>query len=343
MREISRNDLLLLWLLTCIVFVSVIVRFDSYSHKVNDFGDSSAYMSAASGIRKADFRSIRVKQFWGVSYAMAPVSFLCGGSILASLLLVSGVSSLISVLLAQKLWGGWIAGFFAVLNFEWLQRSYLGGAEPLFMALLFASFLAMRRHRVVAASAFAALATVTRPVGMFALVALALALLARREYKNLALCTGVALVIPLYQVHSYKVNDWQSGLPIGVPFRAIGASFAHNQAPFTNLLLTLGWVLFVLVGALLMARKSYRQYIRERPAEAWFAFFYVAFIFTYNSSAWARADIVRFAIPALPFVLLSLIDFIPRSRTVLFAVAAVCAALAACSAIGIRNVFHILH
>jgi hypothetical protein len=353
MREISRRELILLWLLTCVVFVTVIVRFDTYSRKVDDFGDSSAYMTAASGIRRADFRDIRVKQFWGISYVMAPVSFLLGGSVRASLLLVCGISSLLSVLLARQLWGGWIAGFFAILNFDWLQRSYLGGSEPLFMALLFASFLAVRRARWILASTLAAFATVTRPVGIFALVALGLALLVKREYKTFALCTGVALIIgmlyvlpfwlyfgdPLYQVHSYKVNDWHSGLPIGLPFSAIGSSFLRGQQPFTNVLLTLGWIIFVLIGTVAMARKRFRSYIRERPSEAWFAMLYIAFILTYNSSAWARAEVVRFAIPALPFVLLSLSDWIPKSRPLLYAVAAVSAALAACSAIGIRNVF----
>ncbi len=357
MREISRSELILLWLLTAVVFVSVIVHFESYASKVDDFGDSGAYMQAAAGIRKADFRDIRVKQFWGVSYVMAPVSFLCGGSIRASLLLVCAFSSLLAVLFAQKLWGGWVAAFFAILNFDWLQRSFLGGAEPLFMALLFASFLAVRRNRWILASALAAFATITRPVGMFALIALGITLLLKREYKRLALCTGAALLIgalyilpfwiyfgdPLYQIHSYKKNDWHSGLPIGLPFHAIGSSFLHNQQPLTNVLLTLGWVIFVLTGALAMVRKSFRPYLRDHPSEAGFALLYIAFIFTYNSSAWARADIVRFAIPALPFVLLSLHDWIPRSRVLLFGLGAVFAALAAASAIGIRNVFHVLH
>ncbi len=357
MREISRRELILLWLLTCVIFVTVIVRFDNYSAKVDNFGDSSAYMTAASGIRNGDCRNIHIKQFWGVSYVMAPVSFLLGGSIRASLLLVCAISSVLSVLLVQQLWGGWIAAFFAILNFDWLQRSYLGGSEPLFMALLLASFLAVRRDRWILGSALAAFATVTRPVGALALITLGLALLAKREYKKLVLCTGVALVIgtlyvlpfwiyfgdPFYQVHSYKMNDWHSGFPISLPFQAIGSGFLHTQQPLTNVLLTLGWVLFLLIGAVTMARRSFRTYIREHPSEAWFALLYIAFIFSYNSSTWARAEIVRFAIPALPFVLLSLSDWLPRSRILLYSLGVLSAALAACSAIGIKNVFSMLH
>jgi len=36
-----------------------------------------------------------------------------------------------------NLWGARIAAFLAILNFDWLQVSLLGGAEPLFVLLLF--------------------------------------------------------------------------------------------------------------------------------------------------------------------------------------------------------------
>ena len=63
-----------------------------------------------------------------------------------------------------RLWGGWVAGFFAILNFDWMQRSYLGGSEPLFVALLFASFLAIRKERWWLACVLASLSTVVRPL-----------------------------------------------------------------------------------------------------------------------------------------------------------------------------------
>ena len=187
---------ILVWLLTYVAFMLVLVHFKSYPSYAYDFGDARGYMSAASNIRHGDFCHIRVKQFFGVSYAMVPVSFLAAGSIGVSFLLVCGASSLAAVLLANRLWGPWIAGFFAVLNFDWMQTSFLGGAEPLFIALLFASFLAMRRSRWMLASGLAALATVTRPVGMFALAALAIALLVKREYKKVLSCTVLAALRP---------------------------------------------------------------------------------------------------------------------------------------------------
>ncbi len=353
MREISRNETILLWALTCVVFAATIVHFKNYADEVDNSGDSSAYMQAASCIQHADVRDSRVKQFWGVSYLTAAVSLFSRFSERTSLLVVCGISSLLSVLLAHQLWGGWIASYFAIINFEWLQRSYLGGAEPLFMALLLASFLAIRQERWILAALLAALATVTRPVGIFALVALAIPLLWKRQFKTLLLCTSLSLVIgmlyllpfwiylgdPFFQLHSYKTHDWQSGMPIGMPFRAIAMSMAHNREPWTNLILTGGWIVFMLVGLLAMCRKDFRAYFHEYRAEGIFAFLYIAFLFTYNSQAWARADIVRFAIPALPFVLLSLRDWIPRQRVVVYSLGILCAGLAAFSAIGIRNVF----
>jgi len=353
MPDISRNETILLWALTCVVFAATIVHFRNYADQVEDSGDSSAYMQAASCIRHADVRDSRVKQFWGVSYVTAAISLFSRFSERTSLLVVCGASSLLAVLLAHWLWGGWVASYFAIINFEWLQRSYLGGAEPLFMALLLAAFLAIRRERWILGALLAALATVTRPVGIFALIALAISLLWKRQFKALSLCTGLALVIgalyllpfwiylgdPFFQLRSYQTHDWQSGMPIGMPFHAIATSMAHNREPWTNLILTSGWIAFILVGLVAMCRKDFRPYFREYRAEGIFALLYITFLFTYNSQAWARADVVRFAIPVLPFVLLSLRDWIPRQRVIVYSLGILCAGLAACSAIGIRNVF----
>src|SRR5439155_555688 len=100
---------------------------------------------------------------------------------------------------------------FAVLNFDWMQRSYLGGSEPLFIALLFASFLAVRRERWILAACFASLATVTRPVGILALVSIGIVLLIRREYKKFSLCTGIGLIVGMLYIlpfWTYTSAEW---------------------------------------------------------------------------------------------------------------------------------------
>ena len=53
--------------------------------------------------------------------------------------------------------------------------------------------------------------------------------------------------------------------------------------------------------------------------------------------AWARGSFIRFAISVLPFVFLALSRWLPRERRVLWCLSALAPMLAACSAIGIRN------
>jgi hypothetical protein len=341
---------------SALLFVATINHFHDYRSVVHDFGDSGAYVSTAAAIRHWNLSGIQTKQFWGYPYLIAALSASTGVSEDTSLLIVSSVCSVLSVGLAFQLWGGWIAGLFAVLNFEWLQRSYLGGAEPLFVCLLFASFWAVRRQRWLLACCLASCATVTRPIGIFALVAIGITLLMKREFRKALLCTGISLGIgilylapfwvhfgdPLYQVHRYQTADWRSGSPLTWPFSVIAQSFLHNDQPWTNVVLTLGWVLFVLLGAAAMLRTDFRQHLRERPIEFAFAFLYIGFLFSYNSPEWARADFVRFAIPVLPFMLSALSEWIPRDRRILWVLGVVSPVLAAASALGIRNVIHAL-
>jgi len=169
--------------------------FRSYFSAVDDFGDSSAYMMLASAIRHWDFHGIVVKQFWGLPYAMAGLSTLARISDRTSLLAISVIASCVSVVMAWRLWGGWIAGFFAILNFDWLQRSYLGGSEPLFVALLFGSFLMARKDRWLLAALLASLATVVRPLGIFALVGIGVALLWKRNYRTLLLAILIGGIV----------------------------------------------------------------------------------------------------------------------------------------------------
>src|ERR1700686_1400494 len=193
--EPSLREVLALCLVTCILFVFFVTMFRNYFSAVDDFGDSSAYMTLASAVRHLDFRGIVIKQFWGLPYAMAAVSTVTGVTERTALLVLSFASSLTTVAVAYRLWGGWIAGFFAILNLDWIQRSYLGGSEPLFVALLFGSFLAVRKERWLLASLLASCATVVRPLGVFALAGIGVTLLLRRAYRRFLLATAIGLVI----------------------------------------------------------------------------------------------------------------------------------------------------
>jgi hypothetical protein len=338
------------------LFVLVTTRFRGYADAVDNFGDSSAYMNLASAIRRWDFSGIAIKQFWGLPYAMAALSKLTGLPDRTSLLILSLLPSGIAALVARRLWDGWIAGYFAILNFDWLQRSCLGGSEPLFVALLFGAFLAVRRERWLLASLLAALATVVRPLGIFALIGIGLALLLRHDFKKFAAATLIGLTIgalyslplarhfsdPLATVNSYHSREWQGGWLFGFPFYAIIKGTLLYPAPLTNLALSFGWILLVVLGVVAMlSRREFRAYCRDHPVEATFLVPYLWCIFTYNYPVWARSNFARFAIPILPFVLLALDRWIPRDRRILWFLGLVTPMLAASSAIGIANVVHL--
>ncbi len=348
-KEPSVRELVGLVVLTGVIFVAFICLFQNYLAKIDDFGDSASYMQIATAIQHWDFKGLIIGHFWGLPYFMAVLSMIGRFSDRTALIVICVASSLTSVILAHRLWGGWVAGLFAVLSFDWMQRSFLGGSEPIFVALLFASFLAVRRKRWLLAALLASLATVCRPLGVFALLAMGATLLWRREFLKCALATvigaaiGAAYAWPLAHyfdsalanVHGYDPN----GTMFGIPFYAIVKGTILYPAPWTNLILTFGWILFVSVGVVAMVlREECRAYARKVPVEGIFAALYLISVYCYNYPSWARGSFPRFIIPALPFVLLALLRWIPKDRRLLWTLAAIMPVLAAASAIGVKSV-----
>src|SRR5437016_905684 len=84
----SRRELLVLCVATCVVFITLIAWFRPYTAAVDNFGDSSAYMTLASAIRHWNFNCIVIKQFWGLPYAMAALSTVTGVSDRTALLAI---------------------------------------------------------------------------------------------------------------------------------------------------------------------------------------------------------------------------------------------------------------
>jgi len=358
LSEPSLRETVAVCLASAAIFIAFISAMTPYLALVDNFGDNSAYMSIAAAIRNWDFRGVFVKHFWGLPYFMAAVSKITGLSDRSALLTVSWMSSLLAVLLAYRLWGGWIATAFAIVNFDWYQRSYLGGSEPLFVALLFGSFLAIRRERWLLAAFLAALATITRPLGIFLLLGIGIALLRRSDWKRLALATTIGLIVgilyviplaiyfhdPLATVHSYQSAKAAATVPLfGIPFYAIVKGTILYPAPLSNLVLTFGWIVLVLIAIVAMLwTQHFRNYAREHLPEIVFAAPYLLSLYCYNYPVWARGDFPRFAIPVIPFVLFALRQWLPKDRRLLWVLAPVMALLAASSAIGIRNIVHLL-
>jgi hypothetical protein len=195
-------------------------------------------------------------------------------------------------------------------------------------------------------------------LGIFLLLGIGIALLRRSDWKRLAFATTIALVVgilyvipltiyfhdPLATVHSYQSAQAAATVPLfGIPFYAIIKGTILYPAPLSNLVLTFGWIVTVLIAIIAMLRtQHFRNYAREHLPEIIFAALYLLSLYCYNYPVWARGEFPRFAIPIIPFVLLALRPWLPKDRRLLWALAPLMAVLAASSAIGIRNVVHLL-
>ena len=329
-------------------FVLVLGTFRSYPEMVRHSRDNESYIEIASGLRHWDRSQMNARHFWGLPYVIAGLELATGLPGAAALALICLVSSGVTLWLATKLWGGWIAAWLAVINWDWIMRSVVGGAEPLFMALLCASFLAERKQRSAVAVVAAALATTVRPVGILALAALALVWMGQRNYRKvivaaaITICVAVAYLVPMAMVFgnawanvaSYQ-TDWQGRSPVFVPFVQMVRSV---HPPATNILKIGAWVAFTLVAVVMMfCSRAYRKFAHEHYAEAAFATLYLLFLFSYNSP-WAWAEFPRLVIPALPMILLAVEQWIPRNWKMVWVLGTVSAVLAAVSAVGLPNV-----
>jgi len=180
----------------------------------------------------------------------------------------------------------------------------------------------VRQNKWFWAATLASLSTVVRPLGFVALVGIGITLLWKREYKKfvvavvIGLAIGAAYAWPLWMhfgdpwatVHSYQQPDQPGPALFGMPFHAIIVGTFMYPAPWPNLILSFGWIVFVLTGAIAMLlRKNLREYWRSHPVEVLFAAGYLLAICSYNFPYWARGTFPRFAIPIIPFVIFALL------------------------------------
>jgi hypothetical protein len=300
------------------------------------------------------------REFWGVSYLSALLVTLTGLPDVAALIVISFCMYLATPLICFRLWGGTVAAWFVVANWWWLQAAVDGGSEPLFMALLLGTFLAVRKKEWTLAAVLASGATVVRPVGIFALFGIGIVLLARRDFRRLVIATVIALVTgilyaipmiliygsPLASVRSYQAQDWASGSPVTIPFLPIvkGALSTLTNMRLPLKILISFWVLLTAAALIRMAiDRSFRSYAKEYPAEAIFAFLYGIFLFSYNSNVWGWQHFPRFAIPILPFVLLVFLDRLPTDRRLLWGIGFVSVICVVLPKAGITHAYEVIH
>jgi hypothetical protein len=345
-KELSRRDLIAIVLVSYAWFALLILAFDSYPSRVVHCGDNPSYAGESAAIRGAPPPAMIARHFLGYPLAAAPVAALLRTSDMTALPIVSIVASLAAIFLAGELWGAWAAAWFAVINLDWIQRSLLGGAEPLFVALIFACLLAARKDRWTLAAIFGALATIVRPLGIFALIALGVVLLRRRRFGPLALavvvslavgCAYLGLVAALFG-HSFGNFAWYQSMGLGhdrtfIPFvtifRTYGELHDGHQLTIKVLIKTLAWMTFTLAGiAAAVSRRGTRETMRSWPVEWIFAAIYVA-SFLFFPAWWIEGEYPRYLAPVIPMLLVALRPWIPSGRLIIWIVGLLSVTLAA--------------
>ena len=358
----SACELLLLILTSALVFIATCSIFHGWRSLLFNYGDNEAYLMVANAISHWDFHNIDVQHFMGYSYFVAFLQRLLHIPAPAALLLVAFSASLLATFFTARFFGTWVAAYFALTNFAWIQISFLGGSETIALALALAAFWAFRSDYLICASVLASLSVTVRPLMLAVLIGIGLALLLQKRYLQFLKVFATSLIIgalyvtplalyfgdPLHSIHTYTQRHYGAGQvrgPIGHlfgwPFHGIVMSTILYPAPWTNLVLSFFWILLVLAGLAMMFTPAFRRYAAAHPAEAIFCAVYILSIFSYDYYVWARSAFIRFAIPVLPFVFFALQRYLPKHRALLWTLAVVSSCLAALSALGVRNVVHL--
>jgi hypothetical protein len=167
-----------------VLFLATVSTFHGWHSLPLIFGDNDAYLAVATAIRHWDFHGLDIQHFMGYPYAIAAVSLVLHLPLIFSLWLVAVVASVVSTFLVSRLFGTWVAAYFALSNFAWLQSSFLGGSAPLAVALGMGAFWTFRRGNPLLAVLLGSLATIVRPLMFFALVGIGIALLYQKRYAK---------------------------------------------------------------------------------------------------------------------------------------------------------------
>ena len=345
-KELSRRDLTAIVLVAYAWFVLLIVAFDSYPSRILHCGDNPSYAGESAAIRGGPAPALIARHFLGYPLVVAPVAALLHTSDLNALPVVSIIASLAAIFLAGELWGAWAAAWFAVINLDWIQRSLLGGAEPLFVALIFGCLLAARKERWTLAAILGALATVVRPLGIFALVALGVVLLRRRRLGPLALAVVVSLIVGAAYLglvaalfgHSLENFVWYRSMGLGhdrtfIPFITIFKTYGEmhdgHQLTIKVLIKTLAWMTFTLAGIIAaLWRRDIRESMRAWPVEWIFAAVYIV-SFLFFPAWWIEGEYPRYLAPVIPMLFVALRPLIPKGRLFLWIVGLLSVTLAA--------------
>jgi hypothetical protein len=315
--------------------------------------DASSYIAIAQMIRH-EMPWKNTQFFLGLPSAIAAVSAIIGISEFHALVTLNISCSIVTCILACRLYGGSVAVTFSALSLLWLGYSAFGGSEPLFVCLLLGSFVAARGENRVLAALLASLATTVRPIGVLSLIVYSALLLWRgqwRPFRSVA-ATALAVAIPYLSLVRYLAAD-----PF-ISFRLYSIDWGPRHALFSfplrqltvstfDILFHSPWTLWLphgiaicltlvlIAGIWHPGNASLR---RDYQHEMWFATAYVLFFLSYNLDdiAWAWP---RFMVPVLPVLLFSVRRWLPVNRWVLWPSTVLCSLLALAKIVHFKHVF----
>jgi hypothetical protein len=325
--EWTRREAAVLVLGCYALFVLCIVVFDSYPRRIEQTGDNGDYMLETTAIRAGNAQGRGAAHFLGYSLINAPIAALLHLSNMNALAVTSTIASLVAIALAAELWGPWVAGLFAVINLDWTQRSLLGGADPVFAAFVFGALLLARREKWVGAALLAAYATMVRPFGFIALVAIGLVLLWRRRYVMFLLAVAVsaglggAYLLIVRHIYGSGLQNftWYHSMGLTrdrhfIPFVTVFLQSPDHPLTWKNVAKTLAWTAFTAAAIVATAlRPEMRRTIREAPVEWLFAGMYtVSFLFF--PAWWIEGEYPRYYAPVIPFCIVALRRWLPERR-----------------------------
>ena len=322
--------------------------------------DNSNYIAVADFIRHwHPVASFDYQHFWGYPYFIIAVSSVLHITSLQALVVISLTCSFITCLLVHRLYGGLVAVALGLVSSTWILLSVFGGVEPLFMALLFSSFLAARRERWLLAIVLGCVATTVRPIGILAPLAIFASLLWKHQWKIVAQGSAVALVLAVaylipvrlltgdafFQIRLYSA-DWQGhSFPFAhrgiltFPMLRLVQGYFHLHDAWRSVpaaALRLAWILATAGGAILLWTPLYSRELP--PVEKDIRLRLLAFFVCYNFEVIA-IYIPRFILPALPLMLFTVRKWIPQNRRILWPLAAIAIVFNTVVLWGFRTVF----
>jgi hypothetical protein len=324
------------WELACMVGVTLAAYLFSKVHQQGswllaaNWLDNGAYIAVSKAITAGHWAAPAdgPTPFFGFPLLIAAVTQTTAVNEWVAVIAISLLSVGIACACLYRLYGPAAVLSLLILSWDWVGIGVLGGSEAPFCAGLFVAFLCARSGRWRAAAAIAAVATTIRPVGVFALAALFVARLRRRDWQTCAEMTFLGLTIaflylafvrsltgdPWINFHTYR-GDWNTGWPIGPPFIAL----IHSAVP---LIRRFGWwsgtrvVVIVAVTAaagIHIASRILRGRWPLPEAESMFAVLVVGFLLCYPYRNMAY-EWPRFLIPAIPILTAAHGSIVPGSR-----------------------------